>query len=112
MWMISPELMCAQHITGEHNEIHKHRHNFVKKHRLDGRFAGFVQIEPASMEKRHDELARFLNHKSPYKQPDIEHLPLLQQAAKVDFLWNFTDLFFRCSNCREKIIQFFNRRKA
>ena len=56
MWMISPGLLCNKHLIGEHGDIHKHRHNFVKKHSISGRLSPIVQIEPSSMEKRHDEL--------------------------------------------------------
>jgi len=37
MWMVEPKLLCKKHLLGEHNEIHKHRHNFVKKHSVKGR---------------------------------------------------------------------------
>ena len=64
MWMVEPKLMCVQHLVGEHGEIHKHRHNFVKGHSIAGRKG---QIEPLAMQRRHDELAAFLkSHKSLY----------------------------------------------
>lgn len=67
MWMIDPSLLCRM---GCHGEIHKHRHNYVKKHRIDGRIYPVVQIEPASMKIEHDRLAeemikRGYNHQSP-----------------------------------------------
>ena len=76
MWMIDPRLLCNKHLLGEHFEIHLHRHNFVKGHSIRGRTFPVVQIEPISMQKRHDALAkemlkRNMNHKSPYIQPDL-----------------------------------------
>lgn len=114
MWMLPISWMCGQHRTGEHSELHKHRHVFEKKQAITGRIYaenGFVQIEPANMQQRHDELAKTLNHKSPYVQPDISYLPVDQQNAKIDFLWNFTDLFFRCHKCRELMIKYFKEKQ-
>ena len=76
--------MCKQHIQGEHYEIHLHRHNFVKKHSISGRIKPIVQIEPLSMKKRHDELAKYMNHKSPYVLPDLSHLSKEELNAKVN----------------------------
>lgn len=100
MWMINPRTLCRKHLLGEHGEIHKHRHNFVKQHRMDGR-AG--QIEPLAMQSRHDELAeemlrRGYNHKSPFEQPDVSYLPLMvvdKEEAK-------RDLFNRCKECKKR----------
>ena len=50
LWMIDPKLLCTQHLLGEHLEIHKHRHVFIKHYSITGRIYPIVQIEPASME--------------------------------------------------------------
>jgi uracil-DNA glycosylase len=108
MWMVDPSILCRKHLLGEHGEIHKHRHNFVKKHRINNRIYPIVQIEPSSMEKRHDELAkemirRGFNHQSPFEQPDISYLPLDQQNAKVDINNSIQDLKTRCPECAKNI---------
>lgn len=108
MWMLPPETMCQKHLLGEHGEIHKHRHNFVKHHSIAGRLSPVVQIEPASMQSRHDELAsemllRGMNHQSPYEQPDISYLPKDQQNAKVDRDKSINDLKLRCVECAKRI---------
>lgn len=108
MWMIDPKLLCNKHLLGEHGEIHKHRHNFVKHHSITGRIAPKVQIEPASMRSRHDELAeemgrRGMRHKSPYKQPDLGYLPERFREAKVDQMVSMNDLIVRCEECRKLI---------
>jgi hypothetical protein len=76
MWMIHPIWLCNQHLVGEHGEIHKFRHNFVKQHSMTNRRG---QIVPFLMEVRHDELvkemcSRGMNHNSPYQQPDLSYL--------------------------------------
>lgn len=108
MWMITPRLLCDKHLLGEHGEIHKHRHNFEKGHKIDGRLYPEVQIEPASMERRHDVLAdemlkRGMNHKSPFEQPDISYLPDDQQKSTVNTYSSVIDLCDRCPACRAKI---------
>lgn len=104
MWMVDPKLMCRQHLLGEHNEIHKHRHVFVKHWSVSKRIAG-NQIEPSSMQQRHDDivaemLRRGYNHQSPYEQPDISYLPPNERNYKVDSAASHVDLKNRCPLCR------------
>ena len=106
--MIDPKLLCRKHLLGEHGEIHKHRHNFVKHHRIDKRIEPVVQIEPMSMQVRHDELSkemvrRGFNHQSPFEQPDISYLPKHQRFAKVDLDISKSDLMDRCPECLKNI---------
>lgn len=104
MWMVDPRTMCRKHLLGEHGELHKHRHSFVKQHSVDGRVR-LGQIEPASMRRRHDELAREMGrrgfkHESPYEMPDISYLPRWQRTFKVDRAASLTELHSRCAECR------------
>lgn len=107
MWMIDSTLLCRSHLLGEHGELHKHRHIFVKQYSINKRIE-LGQIEPASMKARHDILSdemlkRGYNHKSPYEQPDISYLPLYQQNFKVDVEESLRDLAKRCSDCAKNI---------
>ena len=102
MWMVNPSILCRQHLLGEHGEIHKHRHNFVKGHRISGRKG---QIEPVSMSSRHDELetemkSRGMNAKSPYEQPDLSGYDL--EGFTVDREESLKELVHRCPECRER----------
>lgn len=111
MWLINTELLCRKHLLGSHSELHKFRPSFIKQYRIDGRVYPIAQIEPASMERRHNELAeemlrRGYNHKSPYKQPDISYLPNWQQNAKVDPWQSINELKRRCPDCRERIEEY------
>lgn len=110
MWGIDPSLLCKNHLLGEHGEIHKHRHNFVKKHKITNRISPVVQIEPENMQKRHDELAlemlkRGYNHKSPYEQPDISYLCYEERYAKIDNNISIIDLIDRCTECSKNLIK-------
>jgi len=109
MWMIPPGLLCDKHLLGEHGEIHKHRHNFVKGHSIAGRISPVVQIEPQSMKKRHDVLSvemrlRGMNHKSPYVQPDVSSYPVVY----VNQTQSMLDLRERCKDCKKRIEAYFN----
>lgn len=106
MWNVDPVLLCRNHLLGEHGEIHKHRHNFVKKHKITKRIFPIVQIEPENMKRRHDELAlemirRGYNHQSPYEQPDLNHLIPEERYAKIDTLISIQDLMDRCPECEK-----------
>ena len=106
MWNVSPALMCPQHRTGEHFELHQHRHLFVKRHSIAGRVAGPVTlIEPLAMKRRHDELAATLRtHKSPYEMPDLSYLPPEHREARVDVAESLRELARRCPDCRRLIL--------
>ena len=108
MWGINPRLLCDKHLIGEHGEIHKHRHNFVKQHRITKRISPVVQIEPQNMETRHNQLAtemlaRGFNHNSPYELPDLSYLPINERNAKIDIQNSITDLYNRCPECHKKL---------
>ena len=42
--MVNLLCLCNKHLIGEHGEIHKHHHVFVKKYSVLGRFFLVVQI--------------------------------------------------------------------
>lgn len=103
MWMIEPKLLCNKHLLGEHGELHKFLHNWIKHHKIDGRISGNA-IEPLAYESRHNELAqemlnRGMNHKSPLTQPDFSYLPEEQRNYKVDTVASLAMLHERCVNC-------------
>ena len=107
MWMINPKQMCNKHLLGEHGELHKFLHNWVKKHKIDGRIAGNA-IEPISYKTRHDELAeeminRGMNHKSPIEQPDFSYLSVEQQLFRVNIDDSHQLLCERCVQCKNRI---------
>jgi len=103
MWMVNPRLLCRQHLLGEHNEIHQHRHVFAKGLSIGGRRG---QIEPSSMSVRHDALAaemlsRGYRHSSPYAQPDLSGYDL--DGFVVNPTESLAILIRRCPACRAKV---------
>lgn len=109
-WFLPPILLCKDHLLGNHFEIHKHRHNFIKKHNMRKRLAYPSQIDPKLMKEDHDNivkemLRRGYNHNSPYEQPDVSYLDHLE--VKVDLDYNIQDLMERCPTCKKRIEKFF-----
>ena len=108
MWGIDPKYLCKNHLLGEHNEIHKHKHNFEKKHSIKNRIHPVVQIEPDNMGKRHDELAKEMvlrnyKHNSPYVQPDLSYLNDVERYAKINIENSINDLCDRCPECEKRL---------
>lgn len=107
MWLIDPKLMCNQHLLGCHGELHKHLHNWQKKHSVTGRIEGNA-MEPLSYKARHDllaeeMLARGMNHKSPLEQPDFSYLPAEQREYKVNVRLNELLIMERCEECKRRL---------
>lgn len=105
MWMVNPRGMCRKHLLGEHGERHKHRHIFVRGWSIAGRVSPVVQVEPVSMQVRHEELAtemarRGYKHSSPYDMPPLSYLPDSHRLARVDTALSLRDLHGRCEECR------------
>ena len=106
--MVDPALLCKKHLLGEHGELHKFHHNFVKQHKMTKRCL-LRQIEPMSMKERHDALAtemlrRGYTHASPYEQPDISYLSLSEQLTTVDIARSVEDLKNRCAVCYDNLM--------
>ena len=77
MWMCDPKTLCRNHLLGEHFELHKFRHIFVKQQDVSTRMKR-GQIFPKHMKQRHDELVKEMEyrgykHNSPYIMPDVSY---------------------------------------
>ena len=117
MWMVPPSCLCKKHLLGEHGEIHKHRHNFIKHHSIRGRVFPVAQIELVSMKSRHDELAeemqrRGYNHNSPYEQPDLSYLNSDDRNARVDINISVRDLYERCIECACRLNDYYEEKNG
>lgn len=105
MWMIEPELMCGNHRSGEHGEIHKHMKSLIEGKSVEGRFNPVVQIQLNALQSRHDELALTLNHKSPITVPEttIRNNYPQYYSRTVNKEENIKDLCDRCPKCKKLI---------
>lgn len=110
MWMVNPKLLCRKHLLGEHSEIHKHRHVFEKGWSIEKRvIKPFPQIEPKSMEMRHNALvdemiARGYKHQSPYSQPSLDAYKGVNDII-VNTKHSIMDLYERCEDCKNLCVK-------
>lgn len=113
MWVgVEPMELCSRHLSGEHGEIHKHRHNFVKQHRMTGRIAGNA-LEPLALQERHDALEAELNRRqratgrpvtaSPFEAPDVSYLPDDERLFRIDRAASRALLRDRCPDCAARM---------
>lgn len=109
MWLVQPELMCREHLLGEHVEMHMISGVIKRGMSIDG-YLNNKLIEPGLIKKRHDELvvemeARGYRHNSeiPLSQVEIERLVEHYGQGYVDRFGSFTELHRRCEKCRERM---------
>jgi len=102
MWLIDPELMCRNHLLGEHLECHMLVGCILREKTL-GRFLTDGLVDPEQVQGRHDALVeemlrRGYNHKSPLPKHRYDGLP-----GCVDPQKNLVDLADRCPSCKQRI---------
>jgi hypothetical protein len=101
MWNVPTEMLCNQHLLGEHVEMHM----FAGSIRLGKSIVGFIAkgfVETDKIKSRHDALAvellkRGFRHNSPMDDFDI------LANGKVDIEANLVSLSKRCVMCRMRI---------
>ena len=101
MWGVDPELLCRQHLLGEHVEMHMFYGTIKKGKSINGYIKGGL-VDPSLIEFRHDVLAnemmrRGYNHKSPMNFD----LPL-QSSISLDIERNKEVLRNRCIECKNR----------
>lgn len=108
MWNVPTEIMCRNHLLGEHLEMHM----FVGAIKRKMNIQGFIEnnlVDTSLLKKRHTQLikefkARGYNHKS-------KLLPFsIRKMGKVHIEDNIKELARRCKECRKKINHSFSDR--
>ena len=109
MWMVNTNLMCNQHLLGEHCECHMFLGTLKKGLHLDG-YVDKNCLELSSLKKRHDLLAnemilRGMNHKTPLNYPNSYSFGQSKyvKRSKVNKKKSYLDLIFRCKECKKRI---------
>lgn len=109
MWMVNPEILCRQHLLGEHLECH----TFLGTLKKGSNIKGYLQnnlLEPKSLITRHNQLAteilnRGYNHHSPMEEQESEYLNHLSKEelnTKINVSKSLAELLSRCERCRRK----------
>jgi len=112
MWMIPPDLLCRQHLLGEHKEIHM-LIGTVNKGKNLGRFLTDRLVDTVQAHARHGVLVKEMkrrgyNHRSPLL-PYTEECPSCQT---VDRARSARDLYDRCNECRSNLVDYANNRAS
>lgn len=99
MWNVPTEMLCRQHLLGEHNETHAFVGTINKGISIRGYLDGGL-LEMHTLRDRHEALAREMerrgyNHKSPLPAFDERH------EGYVDIAANKKELSRRCVKCRD-----------
>ena len=114
MWMVTPKMMCHQHLLGEHRELHALAGTLLKGISIQGYIDNNL-IEVQSIILRHEALVNEMEtrgyiHRSPMidSQLVFEHLTEEQYNYKVDKESSFNDLYSRCNICAWRSYMFYN----
>ncbi len=104
MWMVRPEIMCTQHLLGEHAEIHM----FISVINHGKQVKGYLEkglIEVNNLYDRHNELVREMIHRNyRHNSPISEEWKHAQNLGHIDKEKNLKELMSRCSKCRMRAL--------
>jgi hypothetical protein len=102
MWMVSPELLCRQHLLGEHKEIHMLAGALLKGRSL----AGHVergQLDPAKLESRHLAIVKEMRKRGYKHTSPLPYVPKHgRPKGEVNAGKAYADLLRRCAECRAR----------
>lgn len=108
MWMVPPEVLCNQHLFGEHVECHM----FVGTLNKSKDVSGYIKnnlLEIPSLRSRHNALAaeilaRKFSHRS--NLPEITTIDKYVEhfAFRVDRKASMKNLLSRCKKCRDRLL--------
>lgn len=121
-WDLPPEVMCDQHLLGEHKEMHQEL-GLINADHVEA-VAGHVengQFDLSTARDRHEELVeemlrRDMNHNSPFPEETdwmIKTMSVYKELGAevsegIDPLKNIVDLLERCEDCRERILEHYD----
>ena len=109
-WMCDPEILCDNHLLGEHCEHHMFMGAIKKGTSMRGYLLNNL-LEPTSLKNRHDEISsemtsRGMDHKTPFNKNNdsviIEKLSIDHLNWKIDKSIALNDLLSRCPKCKER----------
>jgi len=107
MWMVSPSILCNQHLLGEHLEIHMFVGSINKQLKMDG-YVKNNCLEVKSLIKRHNDLAKELGRrgmKHNSSLPIIKDISYLNEKIltyKINREESLKELLNRCNKCKER----------
>lgn len=108
MWLINTEIMCRQHLLGEHLECHMFVSHINKQKSIRGYLDNNL-LEPLSLTKRHNQLVKEMiqrgyHHKSPLNTVNLSYLSGVKDW-KINIDRSLKELLKRCNECQKRYKQ-------
>ena len=109
MWMADPEILCKNHLLGEHCECHMFLGTLKKNKSIKGYIDNNL-FQPLKLQERHDILKgemikRNMNHKSDLSvENELDYLPERYRNYIIDRESSLKDLLGRCPRCNERLL--------
>lgn len=115
MWMISPKLMCAKHLLGEHVELHMLAGCVYKAKSLDGFYEQGLLL-PMQAPLRHERIvkemeSRGYTHNSKFNAKaylwylETYYRHKFTDGRQIDIAESIKELKKRCDACRARIMR-------
>lgn len=101
MWCVEPNILCRNHLLGEHLELHMFVGTILAKKSLDGYIKSGL-LDTSKIEKRHKELVKEMKKRG-YNHKSILPSFKVKNKGFVDKNKNIKELFKRCERCRKLI---------
>lgn len=104
MWNVRPNLMCKQHLLGEHRELHALVGIVNKDTSLQGYYDNGL-VNPHEIVERHKVLKEEMeqrghDHQSPLTWSDFDQDP--PEKTTVDVEESYRELYSRCDACANR----------
>jgi len=101
MWLVSPKIMCKNHLLGEHLELH-----MLAGCLRNGRnIKGYLEkglVDPYLLTNRHEELVQEMERRGYKHSSPLNELPELPAKGHIDTNKNILELTSRCHKCKER----------
>lgn len=98
MWNVPTNIMCREHLLGEHLEMHMFLGSIKKGINLKGYIDGNM-VEVHNIKYRHDELVREMNKRGYKHQTEMEDYPF-KRIGHIDRAESQKLLLSRCNRCK------------
>lgn len=101
-WLADPNIMCMNHLTGEHAEAHMFLSKMERGYSLKGFYEESEFFGAIYLKMRHDLIAEMLDgHKTPLTiDAGLEQAYPLAMPQMANLKKSLGDLLNRCSKCR------------
>lgn len=100
MWLVDPEILCDQHLLGEHKELHQLvGHIDAGNTEVVEGHAKRKQVDTSKIKERHDELVEEMEKRGFNHNSELEYEDSLEMG-EIDLEENLEDLLDRCEECR------------